>query len=330
MFFTELPIWLNILLLLIGLAIITKGADKFVDSAVTIAQKTWVPKVIIGATIVSLGTTLPEFSVAAFGGIFDRSQTAVGGAIGSTICNIGLVLGTCILIRPILLQRRLYWQPAAIMVLAGIAVWLLSLDGYLTRWDSLVLTAGLAGYLYFNVRAVGNVRKNRENTPVFEQAPGTVTASKQGLRNAVAWLVVGAISVAVGAIFIVETAVNVAQWLGVPELVIGLTVVAFGTSLPEFVTGLTATLKGHGDITLGTMIGADILDIFWVLGPGALSFSLLPLERQTLTLDYPVMLTIMVLLAIFTVTGRQLGRWQGGVLLGIYGGYLALMFLFFV
>ena len=91
----ELPIWLNILLLLIGLAFITKGAEKFVDAAVTIAQRTWVPKVIIGATIVSLGTTLPEFSVALLGGIFDRSQTAMGGAIGSTICNIGLVLGTC-------------------------------------------------------------------------------------------------------------------------------------------------------------------------------------------------------------------------------------------
>ncbi|HEY77875.1 MAG TPA: calcium/sodium antiporter [Dehalococcoidia bacterium] len=330
MFFSDLPIWFTILLLLIGLAIITKGADKFVDSAVTIAQKTLVPKVIIGATIVSLGTTLPEFSVAAFGGIFDRSQTAVGGAIGSTICNIGLILGTCILIRPILLQRRLYWQPAAIMVLAGIAVWLLSLDGYLSRLDSLVLTAGLVGYLYFNIRAISRVRKNRGNMPGPEPPPEKVTTGQQSLKNAVIWLVVGAISVAIGAILIVETAVNVAHWLGVPELVIGLTVVAFGTSLPEYVTGLTATVKGHGDITLGTMIGADILDILWVLGPGALSFSLLPLERQTLTLDYPVMLTIMVLLAVFTITGRQLARWQGGILIGIYGAYLALMFLLFV
>ena len=259
-----------------------------------------------------------------------RSQTAVGGAIGSTICNIGLILGTCILIRPILVQRRLYWQPAAIMVLAGIAVWLLSLDGYLSRWDSLVLTAGLAGYLYFNVRAVSRARKNRGNAPVFDAAPETVTTGKQGLRNAIVWLVVGAISVAIGAIFIVETAVNVAHWLGVPELVIGLTVVAFGTSLPEYVTGLTATIKGHGEITVGNIIGADILDIFWVLGPGALSFSWLSVERQTMALDYPVMLVLMVLLVVFGVTGRQLVRWKGGLLLVIYGGYLALMFLLFV
>jgi cation:H+ antiporter len=329
MFFSGLPIWLNILLLLIGLAIITKGADKFVDSAVTFAQKTGVPKVIIGATIVSLGTTLPEFSVAAFGGLFDRSPTAMGSAIGSTICNIGLVLGTCILIRPILLKRSLYWRPAASMVLAGIAVWLLSLDGYLYRWDSLILTAGLAAYLYFNVRAAGGARKTPNNTSDFEFTSETNT-STQSLRKAVVWLVVGAIGVAFGATFIVETAVNVARWLSIPELVIGLTVVAFGTSLPELVTGLTATIKGHGDITLSTMIGADILDILWVLGPGALSFAQLPVERQTLTLDYPIMLTIMVLLTIFTITSRQLARWQGGVLLGVYGIYLALMFLLFV
>jgi cation:H+ antiporter len=330
MFFSELPIWLNILLLLIGLAIITKGADKFVDSAVTFAQKTGVPKVIIGATIVSLGTTLPEFSVAAFGGLFDRAPTAMGGAIGSTICNVGLVLGTCILIRPILLKRSLYWRPAAIMVLAGITVWLLSLDGYLYRWDSLILTAGLAAYLYFNVRAAGGARKIPNNASDFEPISGTTTSSTQSLRKAVVWLVVGAIGVAFGATFIVETAVNVARWLSVPELVIGLTVVAFGTSLPEFVTGLTATFKGHGDITLSTMIGADILDILWVLGPGALSFAQLPVERQTLTLDYPMMLTIMVLLTVFIIASRQLARWQGGVLLGAYGTYLALMFLLFV
>ena len=129
--------------------------------------------------------------------------------------------------------------------------------------------------------------------------------------------------------YLVDGSSNIAKYFGVSSIVIGMTVVAFGTSLPEYVTGLTATVKGHGEITLGNIIGADILDIFWVLGPGALTFSLLPVERQTMVLDYPVMLSIMVLLAIFAVTGKQLARWQGGMLLGIYGGYLVLMFLLF-
>jgi cation:H+ antiporter len=326
----ELPIWANILLLLVGLAITAKGADKFVDSAVAIAQRTGVSKVIIGATIVSLGTTLPEFSVAVLGGLFDRSQTAMGGAIGSTICNIGLALGACLLIRPIVVHRRLYWRQGIIMVLAGVMVVLLSLDGFLSRWDSLILTAGLAGYMYFSVRTVSRARKNAGNGAVdSEQTLKVVAAPTYSLRRTVIWFVLGAAGVGVGATLIVENAVIVAHWLEIPELIIGLTVVALGTSLPEFVTGLTATIKGHGEITLGNIIGADILDILWVLGPGVLSFSLLPVERQTMVLDYPLMLALMVVLLVFTIAGKKLARWHGGVLLGIYGIYLALMFLLF-
>ncbi len=323
----EFPIWVNILLLLIGLVIITRGADKFVDSAVVIAEKTLVPKVIIGVTIVSLGTTLPEFSVAVLGGIFGRSPTVMGNAVGSAICNIGLVLGTCLLIRPIVVHRRLYWQQGVIMVLAGVLVVLLSLDGYLSRRDALVLTAGLAGYIYLSIKMVGTASKNARKRGVeIAVAPEAIATSAHSLRRAVLWFVLGAIAVALGATLIVQSAVVVANWLGIPELIIGLTVVALGTSLPEYVTGLTATVKRHGDIAVGNIIGADILDIVWVLGPGVLIFSRLPVERQTLVLDYPVMLTLMVLLVVFGVAGKQLGRWGGGVLLGVYVVYLALMF----
>jgi cation:H+ antiporter len=326
----ELPIWVNILLLLIGLAIVTKGADKFVDSAVVIAERTWVPKFIIGATIVSLGTTLPEFSVSVLAGFFDRPQITMGDAIGSTICNIGLILGTCLLIRPIAVRHRLHWQQGAIMVLAGVVIWLLSIDGYLSRWDALILTAGLAGYIYYSIRAVRAGRKDaRERVADIEQTLEAVAIPTFSLKWAAVWFILGAAGVVAGAMLIVQNAVVIAHWLGIPELVIGLTVVALGTSLPEYVTALTATLKGHGEIAVGNMIGADILDIFWVRGLGGIGFFLLPVERQTMVLDYPVMLTLMVLLLVFGVTGRQLGRWKGGVLLGVYGVYLALIFLLF-
>jgi cation:H+ antiporter len=326
----EFPIWLNILLLLIGLVIITGGADKFVDSAVVIAEKTLVPKVIIGVTIVSLGTTLPEFSVALLGGVFDRSPTVMGNAIGSAICNIGLILGTCLLIRPIMVNRRLYWQQGVIMVLAGVLVVLLSLDGYLSRWDALILTAGLAGYIYLSIKMVSTANKDAKNRVAgVEQSLEVLATPAYSLRRAVVWFILGAIAVGLGATLVVQNAVVVANWLGVPELIIGLTVVALGTSLPEYVTGLTATIKGHGEITVGNIIGADILDIIWVLGPGALSFSRLVVERQTMVFDYPVMLILMVLLIVFGVTGKQLGRWKGGVILGIYVVYLVLIFLLF-
>lgn len=326
----ELPIWVNVLLFLIGLAIVTKGADKFVDSAVVIAERTWVPKVIIGATIVSLGTTFPEFSTSVMAGFFDRPQTTMGDAIGSTICNIGLILGTCLLIRPITTGRKLYWQQGAIMVFAGVLILLLSIDGFVSRWDALILTAGLAGYIYYSIRAVRAGRKNaKDGVADIEQTLEAVAAPAYGLKRAVVWFILGTAGVVVGATLIVQNAVIIAHWLGIPELVIGLTVVALGTSLPEYVTGLKATTKGHGEIVVGNMIGANILDVFWVRGLGGIGFFLLPVERQTMVLDYPVMLILMVLLVIFGVTGKQLGRWKGGVFVAIYGIYLALMFLLF-
>jgi len=328
---SEFAIWVNILLLLIGLAIITKGADKFVDSAIVIARRTRVPKVIIGATIVSLGTTFPEFSVSVMSGFFDRPQTTMGDAIGSTICNIGLILGTCLLIRPIVIHRKLYLQQGAIMLFAGVVILLLSIDGYLSRWDALILTAGLVGYIYFSIKQASIARKNvNDGVADVEQTLETVAAPAYSLKRAVVWFILGAAAVVGGATLVVQNAVVIARWLEIPELVIGLTVVALGTSLPEYVTGLTATFKRHGEITVGNMIGADILDIFWVRGLGGIGFFLLPVERQTMVLDYPVMLLVMTLLVVFSATGKQLTRWEGGVLFGTYWVYLALMFLLFV
>ena len=331
MFEGSLPIWLNIVLLLVGLTIITFAADKFVDSAVVIARRTGISPMIIGATIVSLGTTLPEFSVMLLGGFLDRAPTAIGGAIGSTICNIGLILGTCILLRPIIAQRRLYWRHGIIMVLAGILVWLLSLDEILSRVDSLIITVVLIAYIILTLRYFGVSRSEVSPQPAQEDSTiKTVTTPDYSLKKAVILFIIGAGGVALGATLIVENAVIVAGWLGIPELVIGLTVVAFGTSLPELVTCLTATIKRHGEIAVGNIIGADILDVLWVLGPGALSFSRLEVEKQTLVLDYPAMLILMVLLVSFGITGHRLQRWQGGIILGVYLAYLSIMFIYFV
>lgn len=326
----ESAIWVNILLLLIGLVIITKGADKFVDSAVVIARRTRVPEVVIGATIVSLGTTFPEFNVSVMSGIFDRPQTTMGDAIGSTICNIGLILGTCLLIRPIVIHRKLYLQQGAVMVFAGVVVLLLSIDGYLSRWDALILTAGLVGYVYFCIKQARVARKNvNDGAASSEQVLDTAATTTYSVSRAVVWFILGAAAVVGGATLVVQNAVVVARWLGISELAIGLTVVALGTSLPEYVTGLTATFKRHGEITVGNMIGADILDIFWVRGLGGIGFFLLPVQRQTMVLDYPVMLLMMTLLVVFSATGKQLTRWEGGVLFGTYCLYLTVMFLLF-
>jgi cation:H+ antiporter len=229
-----------------------------------------------------------------------------------------------------MMYRKLHWQQAGIMVFAGILIVLLSLDGNLSRWDALILTAGLIGYIYYSIKAARARRTEARNkTADIEQGFDAVYTPAFSLKGAAIWFILGAAGVVVGATLIVQNAVVIARWMGTPELVIGLTVVALGTSLPEYVTGLTATIKGHGEITMGNMIGADILDILWVRGLGGIGFALLPVERQTMVLDYPVMLILMVLLLVFGVTAKQVGRWHGGVLLGIYIIYLALMFTLF-
>ena len=207
---------------------------------------------------------------------------------------------------------------------------LLSIDGYLSRWDTLILTAGLVGYIYYSVRLARAARQDaKDSMASVEQTLETVVPPAHSLKKAMVWFILGTAAVIVGAALVVQNAVIVARWLGIPELVIGLTVVAVGTSLPEYVTALTATIKGHGDIAVSNVIGADILDIFWVRGLGGVGFFLLPIERQTMVLDYPVMLTLMALLVIFGAIGKQLTRWQGGVFFAIYGIYLTLIFRLF-
>lgn len=149
------------------------------------------------------------------------------------------------------------------------------------------------------------------------------------LGKEIFWLLLGGLAVVAGATLIVQNTVVVARWLGVPELVIALTLVALGTSLPELVVGITSSVKGHNDIAAGNLIGASILDILWVRGPGGLVFSRLPVEHQTLVLDYPVMLGLAALLIIFLAARKRLSRLNGGILFAIYVGYLAVLFLFF-
>lgn len=330
----DFPIW-NLFLLLTGLALIAKSADKFVDAAVAIAQRLCVPEVIIGATIVSLGTTIPEFTVSITSGIFDRPQTTMGDAIGSNIANIALVLGICLVVRSAAINRRLHLQQGAIMLLASLTVILLSVDGLLCRWDSLILTLGLGGYCYYSVRAaqrersgvISGLRQDGAGVPTREGE--AVIPSDACLRRRIAWFAIGAIGVLAGATLIVQNAVIVARGLGVSELVLALTVVAVGTSLPELATAVTATLKGHPGIAVGNMIGACILCLLWVRGVGGFPFSSpLPIEPHMWVLDYPVMLMVMTLLLVFGAMGGQLKRWHGITFLAIYAAYASVLYLF--
>lgn len=325
-------IW-DLVIFAIAVALISKGADWFTEAAVKIAEATHIPKVIIGATIVSAATTLPEFSVSAIATIQNTTDMAIGNAIGSCICNIGLIMGTCTLAKASITDKKLLTQQGGFMIGAGILIFLLTLSGRLERWGGAILIMGLLAYMYYSVQTAKSRRDKillemrvDEEDADFPMQPPTMTKE-------ILLFLVGAVCVVAGSYFLVGSGKQLARMLGVSELVISLTVVALGTSLPEYVTAFTATLKGHQELSVGNIIGANILDIFWVLG-GCSLIRPLPLNPnppflgfpQTQSLDLPIMFLLMILLVGFGFSKGELKRWQGGLLFAVYAVYMVTLF----
>ncbi|MBW1695344.1 MAG: calcium/sodium antiporter [Deltaproteobacteria bacterium] len=321
--FVGLPVWLNLLFFILGGVLITKAADRFVYSAVKISIATRIPKMLIGGTIVSLATTSPEFAVSFIATVQGKSDVAIGNSIGSCIINIGLIASTCILIRPVLVEKKRILAQGAFMVAAGLLVYALSGGNVITRLESLFLIAGLLGYLYYCTKTARSDMSNPDSAAQASMEGHKINIGKQFLL-----FLVGAFGIILGSSLLVGNVTPIAKYLGVPDLIIALTLVALGTSLPEYVVSLTAAFRKHGDIGIGNIIGADILDIFWVLG-GCSLYAPLTVTRQTRVLDYPVMLIMMLLLLVFRFTNRRIERWEGATLFGLLVVYLVLMFVYF-
>ncbi|MDK2835201.1 MAG: cation:H+ antiporter [Methanolobus sp.] len=299
---------------------ITKGADWFVESAVSISEKSGIPKIIVGATIVSFATTSPEFAVSVTAVYMGHVDLSVGNAVGSAICNIGLVLGLIIAIRAIDVDKHGFVRKGAFMLISGLLLILTTLDEVLSSFDGILLLLVFVGFMYYNYklqRAVFDGEGNkRERTPLLD------------MKKDLLLFVTGALMVVLGSRILVDAGIAVAEWLGVPQMLIGLTLVALGTSLPELITAVSSTLKGHQDISIGNILGANIMDITLILGVSS-QISYLKIQKQSIMYDFPAMLLIMVLLVIFGITRRKLERWEGGLLLGVYLAYIAGLFIYF-
>ncbi len=316
--FAGLPLWANLLLFSAGILVIAKGADWFTAGAVGVARVTGIPKVVVGATLVSLATTAPEFSVSVIAAWLGHPATSMGNAVGSTICNIGLILAVASLIAPVALAREDVAPEGAFMLALGVLLVLLGRDAELGAAEGLVLFVLALSYLWFGMR-----RARRANSGSAGEA-----ASEGGERGVGPRFAAGAALVVAGSVLLVQNAAHLARAMGVPELVIGLTLVAVGTSLPELVTAVSASLRGHGDIAVGNVMGANVLNIAWVLG-GASLVAPLGVERQSFVLDFPFMLLLMLLFLSLALWRRGVGRGAGFALLSAYAGYLFVMFAYF-
>lgn len=316
-FFESLPFWLNLFFFVLGVGAVIKGADWFTDGSVGIADATGIPKIFVGATIVSLATTTPEVSVSWVAAYLEHPATSVGNAVGSTICNIGLILAIASAIQGVKIPRTTVRVHGFFMLIAGVVLVFLSWDGRLERREGFFLLGGTALYLWIMVRQSGwgGGNHGRENE---SHDWGRI------IRN----FTFGGLCVVGGSVLIVQNATILARAVGVSELLIGLTLVALGTSLPELITAVASSIRGHGDIAVGNVIGANVLNVTLVLG-GAAFIVPLNIERQMFLLDFPAMLLLMGLLLLLAVLRGKVGRAGGLIFILIYAAYLLLLVSFF-
>ncbi len=316
-----------VLLFILGLVLLIKGGDWFVDGATDIAEHFHVPELIIGATVVSLGTTLPEVMVSATSALSGHGEIAYGNAIGSIICNTALIAAITVAVRPAPVDPKSLVLPVGFFFAAA-AVYCVNayLTGYFGRPIGAVLLLLLGLYLYFTVR---QGLQNPTQAAQEEQSP-----QERPLWKSIVMLIVGAALIAVGANLLVDNGTLIAQALGVPESVIALTFVALGTSLPELVTAITSLVKGHGSLSLGNVIGANILNLVLVSGVATILRPFTIPQSNTLfginaslVLDIPLMLFVMAFLTIPALVTKKLHRSQGIILLLVYAVFCVIQFV---
>lgn len=312
-----------------GLFVLVKGGDWFVDGAVGIARKFRLPDLLIGATVVSVGTTLPEVMISASSALAGHGEIAYGNAVGSIICNAALVAAITIAVRPGKADGAALRLPAAFFFAAAAFFAAVAYTaGWFSRWVGAALLALFAAYLAAQIL---QVRRGPAAAP--DAAPGEAEGESP-LRRDLLGLAVGAVLIAVGADLMVDNGILIAAALGVPESVIALTVVALGTSLPELTTAITSLVRGHGALSLGNVVGANLFDLVLVCGvSAALAPFGLPADAEllgrsaSLVLDLPVMFLVMLLLVVPPLRRGRLYRWQGAALLAVYAAYCAVQFL---
>jgi cation:H+ antiporter len=314
---------LNLLLLAVGLVLIVKGGELFVAASVRIAEWLRMPRLVIGSTLVSLATTTPELTVSLLSGLEGEPGLAVGNAVGSCLCNLGLILGVLAALKHVEVNPRVLRAGFAAMIGAGLLLFVLTLGLKLSRAEGGFLLLLGVGYFAFDF---GRHRRNA-SAEVQSQAAELETeivtrhARLQRRGGTVLQFLAGATLVAVGSKLLVGAAVKIAAALGVPAIVIGLTVVALGTSLPELVTAVTSSRRNVSDLAFGNVLGANIANLTLVVGLAAFVQEV-PVSRVTQLFSFPAMVALMVLVCSMVACGRGITRRAGAGLLVFYGLYL--------
>lgn len=321
-----------IVLFLVGFVLLIKGGDWFVDGAVGIAHRYHIPEILIGATVVSIGTTIPEVMVSSIAAAVGQSQTAYGNAIGSVICNTALISAITIAAKASVdVDTRTFRTPVifffiAAAVYAGVAY----TTGTFSRLIGIVLLAMFVAYMAITIRQAFTGRLVMD-----PEDDGQEEEKENPLWKDILFLVLGAAFIAVGAKLLVDNGKIIAAGLGVPESVIALTFIALGTSLPELVTAITSLVKGHSSLSLGNIVGANLFNLVLVSGMAITihpftipADKLIGTRNASLVVDIPLMLFVMAFMTVPALCTKKLRRYQGIILLVIYAAYVTFQFFF--
>jgi cation:H+ antiporter len=337
-----------------GLAILIKGSDFFITGAAYMAKHFGVSELIIGLTLVSMGTSLPEFGASVYASATGAGGIAVGNVVGSNVANITLVLGVCLLITNIGVKKKMLKRDGLVMLVVSL-LFTLFVFGGVARWEGIILMVIFVAYLIYlykqnrdekesealskvieesierDRRVGGDIAKliiekvdGEEKEPQKEKVVEPEENLKYpGFAKEIAKLTVGCVMVIVGAWLLVEMAVGISEALGISQTVIGSTLVAFGTSVPELAVSVVAILKRFEQISIGNIIGSNIFNILWVIGAAAVVRDL-AVDYTLLYINIPIMLIVAAILLIFMASSKKLMRWHGAVFVTIYGVFLIL------
>ena len=317
----DMEIVTQLAILIIGFTLLVKGADLFVDGASGIAKKFGISELIIGLTIVAMGTSAPEAAVSIAAAMKGSAGISIGNVIGSNIMNIFIILGVVAAIVPLKIEPSTirYEMPFTIIVTAAFV--LMGRDGLITRLDGAILWFGLLVYIGYLLKQAKQKAPGKNTTQsVTSGAKETVPEKSPSILKLLAFTVAGLVVILVSSDCAVDAATALAKIFNISDRVIGLTIVALGTSLPELVTSATAALRGNGDLAVGNVIGSCIFNILFVLGSSAL---IMPIEcTPNFLSDACVAVLATVLLLIFGYTQRKIQRWEGWLLLACYVTYV--------
>ena len=318
----------DLVYLALGMALLIAGAELLVRGASRLALRFGISPLVIGLTVVAFGTSAPELAVSVQAGLAGQADIAVGNIVGSNIFNVLFILGLAALIVPLVVSQQLIRLDVPLMIAVSLLFWIMALDGRIGRFDGLLLVAGIVAYTVFAIR------QGRRESPAIQDE----YAQEFGAGAANGWLgrlpvqlalIAGGLALLVlGATWLVDSAVAIARVLGVSEVVIGLTIVAAGTSLPEVATSIVAALRGERDIAVGNVVGSNLFNLLGIGGIAALvTPGGLEVAASLVRLDLPVMAAVaFACLPIFAI-GHRIARWEGALFVGYYAAYVTYLIL---